>query len=83
MNIKFVELTQEQVENFDAYRPISGTANAANGNGAIVRAAIKAGWFVEPKMTEDEVKAMKPGKVNSMAKAVTEEYARVMTFDPL
>jgi hypothetical protein len=83
MKITFVELTQEQVENFDANRPVSGTVNAANGNGAILRAAIKAGWFVEPELKEEEVKAMKPGKVNSLAKAVIEEYARVMTFDPL
>jgi hypothetical protein len=83
MKITFVELTQEQVENFDANRPVTGSVNASVGNGAIVRAAIKAGWFTEPKITEEEVKTMKPGKVNSLAKAVIEEYARVMTFDPL
>jgi hypothetical protein len=83
MTITFAELTQKQVEDFDKARPAAGDVNPSVFTGTTVRAAIKAGWFVDPPLTLAEIDAMKPGKVNSLSRAVWEKYNELMTFDPL
>ena len=79
--VVFKELTQKMVEDYEAELP-TRDSRAAVSNGAAVRAAIKAGWFAEPPCPLDGIGSLKPSRVNYLARAVVNEYKRVMVFDP-
>ena len=79
--IVFKELTQKMVEVYeDKLGPRD--ARAALSNGAVVRSALQAGWFAEPPCKVEEVDALTPKRVNTLAREVVREYARIMVFDP-
>jgi len=80
MEIKFVELKQRHIEAFTIELPDAEKTKIAVYYGAIVRAAVKAGWLVEPKI--DSVDEMVPGEVRKLAEAILHEYTSVMDISP-
>jgi hypothetical protein len=83
MEVKFVDLTQNHVEEFQADIPDVSKVSASAYMGAIVRAAVKAGWLIEPKIGGvDKVGGMKPGEVKQLANAIMVEFGRVMELPP-
>jgi hypothetical protein len=79
--MEFIELKQRHIEAFSKDIPKAGDTPIPVYNGAVLRAAIKAGWFVE-KMKPEEVDDMPPAKVGELALAVIREYAKVMEISP-
>lgn len=80
MEVKFVELKQKHVEAFEADLPEAKTCKGSQYNGLVVKAAVKAGWLIEPKV--DDVGEMAPGTVMFLAQEIVQEYARVIALPP-
>ena len=81
--IAFKELTQKMVEDYESFLgPRDERTRAALSNSMVLRAALKAGWFAEPPCRLEEIGTLNPSRVNTLARAVAKEYARVMVFDP-
>jgi hypothetical protein len=77
MEIKFIELKQRHVEAWTKELPDTKTTSVIVYNGAMVRAAFKAGWFTE--MHDPlEVDDMPPGEVSKLASEIAAEFSRVM-----
>jgi hypothetical protein len=82
MDYKFVELKQRHIEAFHKDMPSADKVTMPVYNGAVVRNAIRAGWFdgweVKPEFVDD----MKPSEVRKLAELVVKEYARIMEVSP-
>lgn len=81
MTVEFIELKQRHIEAWVKELPEAKDTKVPVYNGAVVRAAAKAGWFVE-KMKPEEIDEMSPAKVKDYAFAIMQEYARVMDVSP-
>ena len=80
MEIK--ELTQKHVEDFSREIPKDmEELKIPQYRGVIVRAAIKAGWFVDA-LTVEQVDTMKPKDVRLLFEQVTKVYADAMEVSP-
>jgi len=73
-------MTQECVEHFmDEYRALDGKFDA---NGKLVRAAVAAGWIVQPALTVAEVGKRTSQWVTWAGRLVDQLYAEATTPDP-
>lgn len=79
--IIFKELTQKMVEEYERHLG-PRDSRAALSNGAVVRAALKADWFINPPYKTEDLCGLKPVVINTLARKVAREYDRVMVFDP-
>lgn len=82
MEYEFVELKQRHIEAWSRELPKADETPVPVYNGALVRAAIKAGWFLNCKEKPEDVNDWPPVKVRNVAVAIMREYARVMDISP-
>jgi hypothetical protein len=77
MEVKIVDLKQRHIEAFVKEMPVGKDAlNLAIPlyQGMTVRAACKAGWFIEPLIKSEDVDDMPPSQVRELFTAVIEAY---------
>lgn len=85
MEIKIVDLKQRHIEAFFKEMPVGELMKDMPFVlywGAYVRAACKAGWYLEPVFQPDDVAEMEPGKVRELFTAATEKFTAAMEIPP-
>ncbi|MBU2249812.1 MAG: hypothetical protein KKD77_23900 [Gammaproteobacteria bacterium] len=82
MEYEFVELKQKHIEAWSKELPKAEETPMPVYNGAVVRAALKAGWFKDCKVKPEEVGEMSPAVVRKLAEKIVKEYADLMKVSP-
>jgi hypothetical protein len=85
MEIKFIDLKQRHLEAFVKEMPIGQDTNntpVVVYMGLVVRAACKAGWYLEPVFKAEEVDEMSPEDVRNLSAAAMNKYAAAMGIPP-
>lgn len=77
-------LTQRQLESFmRAYREFKANEQSfGEYYGAVLRAAVKAGWVVEPSLTVEAVDGLSAKYTEWLAREADKVYAAATTPDP-
>jgi hypothetical protein len=81
MEIKIAELKQRHVEAFVKEMPTGKEAvdiPIVLYMGMVVRAACKAGWFIEPQFKIEEVDEMNPAEVRELGNSAMKIYSEAM-----
>lgn len=82
--IEIKTLTQGDVDDYyAAYKQLAPAKETiAEQPATVVRAAITAGWIVEPAMTVDQVRSLVPGYVRWMAGKIDRVYKEATSIPP-
>lgn len=77
-------LTQGMVEDyFAAFRELAPRERSSSeAEGAAVRAALKAEWLEEPKLTLEQIKGLDPRHVRWYASKIDQVYTEATTIPP-
>lgn len=74
------EITQGDIERFTvAYRNLNGVAD---NSGKLVRAAIQAGWIIEPVLRLEELDSLPSRRVRWYGQLIDRLYDEATTVDP-
>ena len=85
MEIKLIDLKQRHLEAFVKEMPTGqdvGQTPVAVYMGLVVRAACKAGWFIEPVFKAEDVDEMNPADVRDLSAAAMKVYSEAMGVPP-
>jgi hypothetical protein len=85
MEIKLIDLKQRHLEAFVKEMPTGqdvGQTPVAVYMGLVVRAACKAGWFLEPVFKVEDVDEMNPADVRDLSAAAMKVYSEAMGVPP-
>jgi hypothetical protein len=74
------ELTQGDLEQFGMAMREQDPTTKIEGNGAVLRAALKTGLVLEPKLAAEAVDGMRPYAVEWYARRLDEAYAEATTI---
>ena len=85
MEIKLIDLKQRHLEAFVKEMPTGqdvGQTPVAVYMGMVVRAACKAGWYLEPVFKPEDVDEMNPADVRDLSAAAMKVYSEAMGAPP-
>lgn len=85
MEIKFIDLKQRHLEAFIKEMPIGDNVKETPiilYTGIVVRAACKAGWYLEPIFKVEDVDEMLPAQARELFNATMKVYSEAMGIPP-
>jgi hypothetical protein len=85
VDIKLIDLKQRHLETFVKEMPTGqdvGQTPVAVYMGLVVRAACKAGWYLEPAFKVEDVDEMSPADVRDLSAAAMKVYSEAMGVSP-